>query len=148
GPDQPALYAHALRLMTAARVKIHRPESALLLGKPPEIQPSPTGQERAYLAQFDSLAAKAETLESTNAFFPAMRMIGLLAQRRDGEAIAALHRAAVARDWRPYIAEINRTIQMLQEADAGIRPGIIELEPIVSTLFPHEAQLREASRIF
>jgi len=144
--DQPFLYAHALRLMTSSRVKIQRPESALLQRKQPPPESPLTDRQRSDISAFDRLAAKGESLDPANSYFPAMRMIGLLAAHRDSEAVAALHRAANAPRWRPYISDALLAMQRLQEIDAGERPSIVLIEAF-STPYPHLAQLREAIRI-
>ena len=58
--------------------------------------------ERSALEAFDRDAAAGERLDPDNAFFPLMRSVGLFAEHRDDEALAAIQRAGAKPRFQEY----------------------------------------------
>jgi hypothetical protein len=146
-PNQPALYAHALRYATQYEIHIDRdkelwPQAASSSFR--SVPRAPATPEQ--LAAFDQDAATGERLEPDNAFFPFMRVIGLLTARRDAEALVALHRAAGKPRFEDYVNEEPESLLRAAEQTDGRLTALQRLAIQGSVLYPHYALLRAAAR--
>lgn len=101
----------------------------------------------AGLARSLATAQEGAKLDPSNGFFPFMEATVLYGLRRDKEAEAALHHAALCPTFDDGIqAELDGT-QRLRELALGPQLGIIELSIAAATLFPHYATLRSTARL-
>ncbi|MEO7714672.1 MAG: hypothetical protein ABIY70_00600 [Capsulimonas sp.] len=148
-PDRPSLYANAMRYATGGPVSLHRNEGFLIEGQtPPQNRVGdrpPTPMED--LSAFDRDAAAGERLDPNNAYFPAMRAIGLFAAHRDAEALATLHRAAGETQWREYYIDEVMGSMRRRELAAGPQSEVVRTAVFSAILFPHYARLRETARV-
>lgn len=99
------------------------------------------------LAWFDEIAARGEALEPDNAFFPAMRAVGLLAARRDTDAWKAVARAARCPRWKEYVASEVDARDRIAIARGEMAGSVARVARWAGVLLPHYASLRSVSRI-
>ena len=144
-PGYVPLYAHMLRMMMYRDVKLHRKEAGILNHLTPEPIPARTSYDAENLQKFDRLAAQGERFDPDNAYFPAMRFVGLLEAHRDDEALGALHRAASRPRWNAYATPAIRAAIRMQTEGPARGPGPYTLFAQMTTLTPHFAQLRKAA---
>lgn len=113
-PARPGLIAQNLGLTTIKDVQLNRAEEhpARLMAVTRNGRfirsVTPTGRfapDPAALPVFDRDAENGEHLDPSNAFFPLMHAVGLMASRHDGAALAEIHRAAALTDFNDYPAE-------------------------------------------
>ncbi|BDI28827.1 hypothetical protein CCAX7_008780 [Capsulimonas corticalis] len=149
-PDTPSLYANTMRYATAGPISLYRDDQIYIEGATPpgpgQFQPRRIPSSQADLDAFDRDAANGERLDPDNAYFPAMRAIGLFAAHRDPEALAAVHRAAQKTQWREYYTDEVQGNMRKRELANGPQSEIVRTEVFASTLFPHYARLRAVTR--
>src|SRR5205823_4056767 len=115
-----------------------------------KVAPSGSGQPpstRSALEAFDRDAAAGERLDPDNAFFPFMRSVGLFAEHRDDEALAAIQRAGAKPRFRDYATDQVEGEWELMRASSGNRSAMQRAAMAAALLFPHYAQLRAAARV-
>jgi|GEM_PF-3160065 hypothetical protein len=159
-PNEPAAHAALLRVATGGgrksgmvrvghqedqdRVTELREGHAPLNRSQPSSEPDATELVRAFLAS----AEAGERLAPDNAFFPAMRTVGLFARGSDAEAMDALQRAAAKPVWDEYIPEEAVARWALLVKARGSEVGtVVRLADSSAIVFPHYAQLRGAARV-
>lgn len=148
-PNEPSLYAALLVSRTIGEVRVNRREDDLFTGgsnyRSP--YPSPPPSTAADLTAFDADAARGEALEPENGFFPFVRSIGLIAQHRDNDAIAAVERAASKPEWKEhFVDQAHSEIQLHSEYfhdDSALEHWVIG----ASMLYSHYAGLRAVARV-
>lgn len=141
-PNRPEVYASLLR-NEMRQFPLGRAEENYFGGRN---APAPAANREA-VQRVLAWARQGEQLDPSNAFFTGMRVIALLAQRRDTEAIRALQRAAQQPLWNDYLsAEAEATVQT-QRLLRSLRSGEIDLAISTSILFPHLAKERSIGRV-
>ena len=148
-PENASLRANILRY-ALGNFHLYRAENFQLTGKPVPAQladpkyPPPTPAE---IAAFDADAAAGERLDPNNAYFPLIRMFGLIAAHRDTEALAALQRASQETAWREYFEDEVEGRWRINDAIYGGREAVASMAISASVLFTHFLYLREIARI-
>jgi hypothetical protein len=151
-PDNPAGHAALARMAckNGGSVDVgHREEQEELF---PKRLPAQTAPVQARYSQPTSYpedpaimlrsCAAGERLDPENAYFPAMAAIAHYAANQDGEARAALHRAAEKPGWREYF-EVEAAGRVRRaEILHGPQNSLTESVTLASMLFPHYAGLR------
>jgi hypothetical protein len=145
--DQPALQATIVRFLCRGSFQVDRTEGSLLEAAPSSYAASPpnAASQRA-VAAGEAAAVQGEAADPNNGFFPAMEAVALLDQRRDDEAVAALHRAAAAPQWNDYVMEEIRAHWKMLRLRTGGDAGLPMLMTADATLLPHFATLRVLAR--
>jgi len=144
-PDQPAVYANALRYLAHGRGIVGRAEEYALSSEqaPKHI----TSADPAILAEFDGYAAAGERIDATNGYFPMMRAASLFAVHRDEEALSAVQRAADKPRWDDYIADEVEGNWRMQRELWGTDNAMVRLLIETCVLYPHHATLSNAMRV-
>lgn len=147
-PDEPAVYATALRFAALEAVRIDRDEN----DDPPRSRPVDRTRRRRSpapdaLARFDQDALAGERLDPTNTFFPLMRAAGLFAGHRDQEAVEALLSAAARPGWDDYCRVEVVGAERMQREGLGDRSALGRLTVDAVTLYPHLAGMRAVARM-
>ncbi len=144
-PNEPSLYATVLRYDCLQRIRFNREEGFLLYGNPvPKALPKPKPQD---LAAFERIAVIGERLDRDNAYFSAMRAVGLFAARQDREAITALQRAGQKPRWNDYALDEAKGTIRLYEAAFGRSSGSVRISLYSIVLAPHYSLLRAMARV-
>lgn len=173
-PDQPGAYAHLARYMMVDRVHIQRAELAdspssarrgdrpsannALPGTDPKRRASsvpvlsdPTVSVPAYRGDVRLMTValqSGEKRDPDNAFWPAMLACTYFAaQDRDGDALAALARAARKTHWDAYIYEEVLGQWRLYSAAYGDHGATQKIGPLSLVAFPHLRELRRMAEM-
>lgn len=149
-PREPSIYAHVLRYACQGEVRLHRKEEeywystavSTQLTRLPFRSPAP-----GHLAAFDHAAVEGARIDPDNAYFPAIRAVGLLAAHRDTEALASLRLAAGKKRWDDYASHEVRSTWRLREEALGEHSVLHRLPAAASILYPYMPQLRGAVRV-
>jgi len=141
----PVFYAAWARFLTMRAVGLRRDEVSLLYGE--KLTPSVAPSTPDDLRTFNRACAAGERLDPENAYFPAVRAIGLFAAHQDDAALAALHRAAAKTHWDDYAFVEAEGGARLVDLAFGDRSGISSMYLAVSTLLPHFSGLRAAAQV-
>ncbi|MCC6727740.1 MAG: hypothetical protein IT208_00200 [Chthonomonadales bacterium] len=147
-PDEPAVYATALRFAALEAVRIDRDEN----DDPPRSRPVDRTRRRKSpapeaLARFDRDALAGERLDPTNSFFPLMRALGLFAGHRDQEAVQALLSASARPGWNDYCRVEVAGAEQMQREGLGDRSALGRLTVDAVTVYPHLAGMRAVARM-
>lgn len=164
-PNEPSVYAAALRAATMREVTFSRPgDSDRLSGrspegkgdqsKPPPPPRSPDGKgdplkpppSPEVLALFDRYAARGEQLDPDNAFFPAMRAIGHFAGGNDEDASRDFLRAGGKARWHDYVQDEVRGLWKVSELRGEGSNTLERMASAYSVLLPHMAMYRTSAR--
>jgi hypothetical protein len=149
-PDSPSLCAQQLRNMTLNKVMVARSEEDYSSSSPSSRSALRIPRHKNDVQQllvFDRIAARGERIEPQNAFFPAMRAVGLFGAHKDKEAIQAVKRAGGRPEWNDYVIDEQEGRLRLMSEAAGRVGAVQEVVQIVAILFPHYAQLRAVTRM-
>lgn len=145
-PDNRAVIAATLRYAAGANIRIRlddlgTPQAAKAVNRQRDVG----GPLRGNYSVFDSLAARGERLDPRNAFFPAIRSVGLYAAGHDAEAQRCVIRAAGLPDWNDYVADEVTGAWRL--ADRALGPGntLVHAGTVGGMAFTHFAQLKDAA---
>jgi hypothetical protein len=148
-PDRPGPYAHALRFMTSAAVRVSREAEVenFWTGKTPyALVDRQVGYAESWAA-FDHAAAQGERLDPDNAYFPMMRALWLFDAKRDSEGIAAVLRAGQKSRFEDYIMEEPDAEWALYQRAYGPTSVLIHQSIDAAALWPHFAALRSLARL-
>ena len=147
-PNEPSVYAHALRFATMGAVLLRRQEQDELLAVPPVNSAAKVRQIKPEdLEAFERDAANGERLAPDNAYFPLMRAIGFYAVHKDAEAIAAIHRAGLKTRYEDFTSMEFSCVDKFSTLAHGQRGVIARTAMAAAILFPHYAQIRALSRM-
>lgn len=148
-PDRPSLPAHILRYACLDEVRLDREENPLSAPSSPSAPAGPLRKAptAAHLAAFDRAACAGQRLDPDNAYFPWMRMVGLLAAHRDREAWAALHEAAGKLRWDDYANEETLGRWRLRNQAWGERSVVSRALAHAGLVLPHLAPLRTVATV-
>ena len=152
---EPALHATILRSMARADVGLWRRKDGDVLtnNETDKTQPLFPASAAAYantpesLRNWNAACASGEALDPNNAYFPAMRAVGLFAQNRDKEAEAALLRASRAACYNDYSSDEPGAIWHLMEQTGGEPGAIPRFAEYASVCFWQYAPLRQMARL-
>jgi len=146
--DKPGLYADILRYLAKGDLRLGREEEVQLSARraPDGSVNKPVPVRPEVLALTEECAVQGERLDPQNAYFPAMQAIGLFAAHRDSDALAALHRAALAPRWEEYTREEVEARWRLAELRQGKTGAMPRLAIAASLLLPHLAPLQSMTR--
>ena len=139
---RPELYAGLLR-NECREFRIGRPEEYRFLRDKRPVQPA----NRKSALQVLNWARRGEQLDASNGFFSGMRVLALLALRRDEEAIQALKEAARKPRWDDYTDEEAEALVRFRRLLTGRRVADTDIAISGSILFPHFAYQRAMARI-
>ena len=153
--ERPALYANILRYEAMDSIHPqHQAEQCAIDGAPIPLEAdrktpaaAEVAAEAAHYTAYDRDAAQGERLDPDNAYFPFMRAIGLFGQHRDGDALAAMTRAAHKPLWREYYNDELKGQWKLQDAASVNNSALLHTVSAAALLFPQYAQMRGAARV-
>jgi hypothetical protein len=157
-PNEPAVYAAAVRYCTQAGVRTGRDAdqdvlltptaravSAATRSKLPEKPLVPGMSDMTDL--YAEAAVEGERLDPQNGFFPMMQAVTFFAANRDTEGLAALERAARKPRWNDYASEEAWSGDKLTQAAHGETGTIATASRHAAILFPHLAQFHATARV-
>ncbi len=148
GHQRAEALAHALRFLTLDNVRTGRDDEVdAYWGEPPSPPIVPTTKPSVSdLDLFDKDAKDGESLEPDNAYFPMMRAIGLIAARRDAEALNAILRAGSKSRYEDYAMNDGKVRLAFLEHHKVRQSAASTLILMNSIPLPQYAPLRGAAR--
>ncbi|MEO7714673.1 MAG: hypothetical protein ABIY70_00605 [Capsulimonas sp.] len=147
-PTQASLYANILRYDVQSKVHLpHSTASDMLSSRLWSTNDKRPESTKAELDAFDRDAAAGERLDPNNAYFPAMRSIGLFASGRSAEAIAALHRAAQKTTCQDYMLDEGQGELRRREMERGRQNAIAQLSATGSRYSRHYSELHAPAHL-
>jgi hypothetical protein len=147
-PNDAAVRAHQLRLMTQTAIWLRRPEEHWLGGQPaPKEDRKLVPPSSLALEEFDRIAAEGQRLEPENGYFDAMRAAGAFAARRDAEALGYLHEAAWKPKWDDHAVEGTRAQWRLLRQAYGDGGSLQRHLSATALQLLHFSTLRSTARV-
>ena len=99
------------------------------------------------VADWHEAARAGERLEPRNAFFPFMDAVAFFAERRDSDALAALHRAGAKTEYNDHALEEADGYTRLRAAAGEPQTAFQRLNGLHFVRLPHYALLRACARL-
>jgi hypothetical protein len=147
-PDSPEIWAAILRYDAMGSVWLGRDKEVSTLS-PPSARYWNAGDRSSpeQLAAFVVAAEAGCRADPGNGYLHAMRAVGLFAQRKDADALAAMNASARSRAWADFTwVETDARLRLDREA-FGRHGAFSEMTLSAATLYPHLALLRGMARI-
>jgi|GEM_PF-3818782 len=145
-PEQPAVYAVAIRLLSKIPLMTDRDNDQTL---PPDLNKeySQTPIDKSYLLKFDSLCKKGALLDPNNAYFPFMRSISLFALKRDSDALNEIKIAGDKNTYNDYTSYEMTCINRFTDAAWGAKVPFLREFGLMGLIFPDYSQMRASARV-
>jgi hypothetical protein len=148
-PNSPEVCATILRftVTSEARLNPRNQEGNILKFRPATNYSPPKPNDPVATERFIRDALRGEQLAPQNAYFPLMRSIGLLALKRDEEALIALHKAAQCPEFTDYTSTEALGRLKFREALSDKQKAIVQLTYLRNMQYPHYSSLRAGVRL-